>query len=260
MVIDRSSSKPLYEQLRLTLEDKILMGELTPGMLLPTEQQLCDDYGISRITSRRALEELARDGLIERIQGKGSIVKERKRSHTKMSIMGYKKTILEQGNKPGGRLLSKEVVSGNPVLNEIFNFPKNSSKKFWLFRRLRLLNNEPVAIMNVYVTKEFGDKMLIYDLDNDSFYAIYENITNSVITENPAIITAAVASPEVALLLKTNIGSPLIWFRGIAYLEGHKPIEVNYSLFLGEKFHFETNMHRPKANNSDNPEFNIYPG
>jgi len=236
------------------------MGELTPGMLLPTEQQLCDEYGISRITARRALEELARDGLIERIQGKGSIVKDRQRSLTKMKIMGYKKTILQQGNKPGGRLLSKEIVSGNPVLNEFFDLPNNPKNKFWLFRRLRFVNDEPVAIMNVYVKKEFGDKMLAYDLNNDSFYSIYERITNSVVVENPAIITAVLASPEVAVLLNTNIGSPLIWFRGIAYLEGHKPIEVNYSLFLGEKFHFETNMHRPKANESDDPEFNVYPG
>src|SRR5262245_4348699 len=72
---------PLHRQLFLVLHDEIARGALTPGDVLPTEQTLCDQFGVSRITVRRALADLADAGLIERRQGVGSFVRDRPSSH-----------------------------------------------------------------------------------------------------------------------------------------------------------------------------------
>lgn len=245
MGISRMSSTPLYVQLKNRLQDQILMGELGPGVLLPTEQQLCKDYKVSRITVRRALEELADIDLIERVQGKGSIVKDRKVGQSQKQIHGFTKSISKQGYEPGTRLLEKELMDGNGSLLSLFELPEDSNQKFWRFRRLRLLNGEPAVIMNTFVRKELGEKMLEYDLENDSFYYMYKDITKRDLVDSRALITAVVASPDIAKIFETNECAPLIWFRGITFTEGHVPIEVNYSLFLGKKFQFDTSFFRP---------------
>jgi GntR family transcriptional regulator len=71
---------PLHRQLFLVLHDEIARGALAPGDALPTEQSLCDQFGVSRITVRRALADLADQGFIERRQGVGSFVRQRGRS------------------------------------------------------------------------------------------------------------------------------------------------------------------------------------
>src|SRR5271169_7105834 len=71
---------PLHRQLFLVLHDEIARGALAPGDALPTEQTLCDQFGVSRITVRRALADLAEQGYIERRQGVGSFVRQRGRS------------------------------------------------------------------------------------------------------------------------------------------------------------------------------------
>jgi DNA-binding GntR family transcriptional regulator len=65
---------PLYYQLENLLREKIVSGELEPGDKLPTELELIEQYGVSRITVRQALQALADEGLIERKQGRGTVV------------------------------------------------------------------------------------------------------------------------------------------------------------------------------------------
>jgi GntR family transcriptional regulator len=245
MAISRMSSTPLYVQLKNILQDRILMGELGPGVLLPTEQQLCEAYDLSRITVRRALQELAEIDLIERVQGKGSIVRDNKVGQSQSKIQGYTRSIKRQGYQPGAELLEQELMDGNQSLISLFELPQDDPQKFWRFRRLRMLDGEPAVIMNTFVRKELGDRMLEYDLSTSSFYALYNKITQHDLVDSRALITAVSASPEIAEILKTYPGAPLIWFRGITFTDGHVPIEVNYSLFLGDKFQFETTFFGP---------------
>ncbi len=245
MVISRMSTTPLYVQLKNVLQDQILLGELGPGVLLPTEQELCKQYDLSRITVRRALQELAEMDLIERVQGKGSIVMERKVGQSQRQIRGYTKSIKKQGYSPGTRLLDKELVTGNKSLVSLFELPEDECQAFWRFRRLRMLDGEPAVIMNAFVRKSLGDLMLAYELENNSFYDLYQRITGHDLVDSQALITAVSASPDIAKILNTYPGAPLIWFRGITYTDGHVPLEVNYSLFLGDKFQFETKFFRP---------------
>jgi len=134
MGISRMNSTPLYAQLKNELQDQILMGDLAPGVLLPTEQQLCDQFNLSRITVRRALKELADIDLIERIQGKGSIVINSKVNQAQAKIQGFTRSIKGQGFNPGCKLLEQEVVTGSPSLHALFDLPEVELHQFWRFR------------------------------------------------------------------------------------------------------------------------------
>src|ERR1700744_6083451 len=78
--VSTGAGVPLHRQLFLVLHDEILRGAMAPGDALPTEQALCDQFGVSRITVRRSLADLAEQGYIERRQGVGSFVRQRVRS------------------------------------------------------------------------------------------------------------------------------------------------------------------------------------
>ena len=75
IIISNSSGAPIYEQIEEQLKAQILSGELSPGETLPSIRVLAKDLKISVITTKRAYEELERDGFIESVVGKGSFVK-----------------------------------------------------------------------------------------------------------------------------------------------------------------------------------------
>lgn len=251
MVLDRNTSSPLYEQLRLILQDKILLGDYPVGTHLPTEKELCEEFCISRITARKSLEELARTGMIERVQGKGTIVSDNRPGRSSTQVKGHKRSMEDQGYRGGSKILFHKLIPPNPNLLDLYGLSPESNQHFWHFRRLRFLDDTPVVIMNSFVRQEIGEKMLDFDLDNASFYDLFNRITGRQVTDSKALISATIASPEVAKTLNTTVGAPLIWFRAVSFLEGGIPIEVNYSLFLAEKYNFETTFYRTKVENPE---------
>lgn len=222
------------------------MGDAPKGSLLPTEQELCEKYQVSRITVRKAVDGLEQAGLVERVQGKGTFIREREVGQSNIHIQGYQQSMLSQDFTVNTKLLGSKVVDGNPELVSLFELTPERNHQFWLFRRLRYLDENPAVIMNSFIRKGLGDKMLKYDLSSASFYGCYEEITGRLVVDNKALITAVSASHQTAELLNTKVGAPLIWFRGVSYLENNFPVEVCYSLFLGDQFQFQTNIYRAR--------------
>ena len=246
MAIDRNSNIPIYRQLQLILQDQILFGELSAGVLLPTEQELCDQYKISRITVRNALANLEHSGLIYRIQGRGSIVKKRDVKLSFGEVHGFTYLSQIQGYTTSSKILKKELVQGNSDLLSYFQDNTSQNDFFWHFCSLRYLNDEPAVIMNHYVKKTLGDKMQEYDLEKCSLYYIYEEITHRKVINKGSMMAPVQATPEIAKILNVETGTSLMWSRGITYLEGDIPVEVTYSLFVGSKFLFELGNFRPR--------------
>ncbi|MFI1947078.1 GntR family transcriptional regulator [Streptomyces virginiae] len=72
--LDPMSARPLYVQLADVIAGKIESGELAPDRPIPSENHLADEYGVARLTARRAAQELRERGLIVTVRGKGSFV------------------------------------------------------------------------------------------------------------------------------------------------------------------------------------------
>src|SRR5262249_7744767 len=101
---------PLYHQLEQDLVERITGGEFEPGAALPTEERICEQYGVSRITVRRALESLFAQGLIVRRRGVGSFVAERKRGVRSVHLSGSLDDFLATAGA-----LEVEVISLAPI-------------------------------------------------------------------------------------------------------------------------------------------------
>jgi len=233
--LDRESPLPLYKQIETILRSDIMLGNIPQGSLLPSEQIYCDKFNVSRITIRKALDELSRDGLITRIQGKGTIVSSPRKRLIPDRIKGFSRGISDESTTVHSEMLSIDLISGDSVLLNTFNLPIDRDQKFYRFRRLRYVNNIPCVILTSFVRKEIGEKMQEFDLENASFYELIENIVGLNIVRNDSTFLPVIATQELCRLLKVEPGSPHFHYRGISYVEGDIPVELARGYFRGDK-------------------------
>src|SRR5581483_7125335 len=168
--VDRSNPTPLYEQIKTILREQIAMGELKPGNSLPTENELCQTYHVSRITVVKALSDLSHDGLIHRVQGKGSIVNSAPIRSVMDRILGFTETMRLNGRTPRSTVISSRSFEGDFELNKLFQLPINQKTRFAEFKRLMFVDDTPAVLFTVVVREEVGSKILERDLENVSFY------------------------------------------------------------------------------------------
>lgn len=251
-LVNRKSPTPLYEQLKLVVRDQILSGAFPLGTQLPTEQAFCEMYQISRITVTRALHDLEREGLIKRIQGKGSIVTLLDRAANKQDmrrIKGLTKVVKESGGTITSKILAIDTFTASPTIANIFCLPADQNHRMMRIRRLRYVNDKPAVVMTTIVRETFGLRMQEHNLSNCSFYELYEKITGLPVIRNETELTPILASPEIIDLLKVKSGSPHFLFHGISFLEGDLPIEICVAIYHGEMFSFSTNIYRLQPSN-----------
>src|SRR5574341_1099270 len=106
MDVDRNLPVPLYYQLREALLTLIKEGRLKEGDLIPTERELGERFQVSRITVRRAIDELAREGYLVTQQGKGTFVARPKIQRHMTHMKSFSEEMADEGHRPGSRLLS----------------------------------------------------------------------------------------------------------------------------------------------------------
>ena len=106
--LDGQASTPLYHQLYLILRDKIASGEYAPGTRIPTENELIKTYGVSRITVRNAINQLANERMLVKTAGKGTFASMPKieRSMDGSRIWGFSESVKRDGATPSAKLIS----------------------------------------------------------------------------------------------------------------------------------------------------------
>src|SRR5438309_9423594 len=107
--IYRNSPLPRYYQLKEIMRERVRAGEWQPGDLIPSERELGETYGISRMTARQAITDLVNEGLFYREQGKGTFVSQRKVTQQLMRLTGFTEDIRSRGQLPGTKVLSASM-------------------------------------------------------------------------------------------------------------------------------------------------------
>ena len=252
--INPSSPTPLYQQVKQIIYDQIMNGDYPIGSHIPSENVLCEKFGVSRITVVRALKDLESDGILKRIQGSGTIVKFPKFRDTLNSIQGFTKTMRAEGNTIRSHVLSIDTIEPTDRLKRIFHIPPSENDPLIKFRRLRYIDDIPVVIMTSIVKGWIGKRMQEYDLETASFYTLYQEITNLQLIRNETTLTPIIATPEIIEHLKVKPGTPHFLFTGIGYVEGNIPVEYNVSAFHGSVFQFTTTIYKLRESNDSSIE------
>jgi GntR family transcriptional regulator len=244
--IDRASPVPYYHQLKDSLKDNILSCTWLPGTTLPSEADICEAFGVSRITVRQALAELEVEGLVRRERGRGTFVAEPKiRERIVGHLTGFYEDMTAQGLEPQTRVLNKSVVEAPPSLAEILEVMPGVP--LIRIERLRMISGEPVLLSVTHIPEAICPNLTSEDLEKQSLYALLEKRYGVQIARGRRVIEAIAASENDAGLLGVANGTPLVLIKSITYLSDGRPVEYYEAKHRGDRTRFEVEVVRVLA-------------
>lgn len=225
MKIDRASSTPSYVQLAAQLKAEITAGTFSPGSRLPTETELVNQSQLSRITVRRGLELLEKEGWVVRRQGLGTFVRDAIR-HDLSSVQTLTEVLLGQGITPRIEVLSYGAVRPPEPVRQALRL--NENEQLLLVKRLYCNGSEPVALVFVYLplsVRDHADVLRSTEVPTETTYTIWEQKLGIRLRGASHTIHAARANDEDAAALNVNPGDPILVLDRITYAEDGRPLE-----------------------------------
>ncbi|TVQ39702.1 MAG: GntR family transcriptional regulator [Spirochaetaceae bacterium] len=230
---------PLYYQLKELLREHIRNNEV--GDLIPTEQQLCQHFGISRPTVRQAIAELVAEGYLRRSKGKGTFIAQPKINQDFLLVLeSFNREMREKGLTPATSVLAKEVmIVDADSISLHLQLPRGASVVY--LRRLRFVNNSPLVLVNSFLPNDRLPYLDRRDLERESLYELIEHVYDLSIARAERTLEAVVAGEEEARLLQIAPGSAVQYIETVTYLTDGSPIEFSQAWYRGDmaRFTFE---------------------
>jgi GntR family transcriptional regulator len=244
-IFNRESGVPVYRQLAEYLKNQIATGVYKPGDVLPSEAELIRDLNISRTTVRLAFGLISNTGLIRREQGRGTIVVSQ--VHTTLPILAsFTEEVVHMGRTPGNKILSKGEE--NLSLNAANAFEKSSEEKAMKLIRLRLADEEPIAIAVSWLNSIDFPVLKEQDFAQVSLYQIFEKHLGMKIRNAIENIRADIVTDYEARKLGIKAGSPVIRMVRTTYVQGDQdkgiPIEYVEVVFNGLVYSIDVELFR----------------
>jgi GntR family transcriptional regulator len=243
MKINHESPIPYYIQLKEALEARIADGEWKPGDRLPSEQDLCAVYEVSRTVVRQTLLEMENKGLIVKRKGKGSFVA-RPKIHESLihKLTGFYQDMVERGFTPVTQVLHHDVEPAKPKVAGRLGLEPGTP--VFNIERLRSVNDEPINLVRTFLPHALCPGLSDVDLSNHSLYAVLEDEFGLVLSHGQRAIEAVIADEREAQLLGIERGAPLIYLESVTYLQDGTPIEYYQALHRGDRSRFEVSLLR----------------
>jgi GntR family transcriptional regulator len=230
----RSSEGTLHRQLYETLVDMIRNGQARPGDRMPTEAQLGEQYDVSRTTARRALDELRRQGLVERKPGKGTFVLP-PRLHAPIAHLHSLTDVIEHlGYTPGTLTLSVARRAADEGVAKDLGIEVGDTVV--VVDRVRTADGDPVYVGSSTLNTVAFPALAEVDFSTGGMYAIFVTVTGLGLERAVQWLSAVAADPQTAKSLAVEPGSPVLKLERVVYLEGGIPVESVVGHFHGDLY------------------------
>jgi GntR family transcriptional regulator len=233
--LDSNNPTPVYMQIRRGLLERIDAGDLPEGTALPSERDLADSLGVSRMTVRQALVGLESDGLLIRRHGSGTYVAPRRIVQSLSALTSFSEDMRSRGLVPGGRVLSFE--HGRPSPEEALSLGLGPSASVARLRRLRTADGTPLALETSSLPEHVAGDLRLEDVQNRSLYDV---LRARGFTPYRAIqhLRAAPADAPTARLLEVPEGASVLSILRVTWDAGGVPIEFVRSQYRGDRYDF----------------------
>jgi GntR family transcriptional regulator len=242
--IYRNSPVPRYHQLKEILRERIRSGEWKPGALIPSERELSEAYDISRMTARQAITDLVNEGVFYREQGRGTFVAQNKITQQLLHLTGFTEDIRARGQHPGTKVLAASLQPAGEIAAAQLRIAPG--EPMFLLRRLRLADDEPLAIEVSMLNFKGCERLAEEDLEHESLYQLLESAYGIPLMEADQEIEAGLANDEEAKILNVALGSAVLHTRRTTYTERNRPFEYATSVYRGNKYTFHTHLKRDR--------------
>lgn len=228
-----------YKKIYEYYKDLIVKKELESGRKMPTEEKIGSLFNVSRITVRHALDNLASDGYISKIQGKGSYVAEKKASLQLNKLKGFSAEMRSLGKVPSTivhRVAIEEVDEDVAIQLNI-----SIKSKVYVIERIRCADGVKMSFEKMRIPFSFVPGVDKYDL-TDSFYNILREQYGIVPVKAIETLEAGLANNKIAKLLDIEVNSPILAMKRTSYNSKNEIYEYTDSVYCGDKYKFTVVM------------------
>ena len=238
-----SYSPPKYFLLKRSLLEKLDNDDLAPGDLLPSERELMDQYGVSRITVRKAIDELEKDGCLYKVQGKGTFVKGGQRRQDLIAITSCTEDVIRQGMTPSRKVLVNDIIVPDKKRRRHLHLFENDM----VFRLARIYyaDGVPLNHTTAYLPHKYLPGIELYDFSRDSLYNVLKDKYGVKITRAERTMEAVIADDEICRYLQVGAAIPLLFFQCVTYgivQDKEVPIETFKCHYRSDRFKFCINQ------------------
>ncbi len=240
LYLDKTSPMPLYEQLRQALLEAIISGSIQEGTKLPTEEELCDQLGISRPVARQAYSALIAEGYVERMRGRGTFVhRQENRGRFLNAQLSFAKEMDILGKTHRTEMLFQEWVSGDLTLASKLNL--DLDERCYHISRMRYVDDKPFVLVENYIPESAFPGIERFDLAKRSLYEVFEKEYRVRIIRARRMIRAQTADRKFAELFGVPCGSPVLYITNVAVDQNDRPVDFSKEYLDGvtQKFEFD---------------------
>jgi GntR family transcriptional regulator len=210
-----------------------LVEGLEVGAAIPSERQLTTDLGVSRLTVRAALDDLVRDGYLERRHGSGTYVTEPKIAQP-LTLTSFSNDMRRRGMVPGSRTIElTTILAGARLAHRLAVSPE---ARIVRVKRLRLADSKPMAMEVLHVPEALVPGLTRSDFENHSFYDLLAERYHIVMASGTQSIEPTVTNEEESEVLGVPLHSPAFLFERTTVSESGRIVEFVRSIYRGDRY------------------------
>ncbi len=234
MKIDRKSTVPIHSQIHELLKDRIVSNRLKTDQPLPSERELGDQLGVSRMTVRQAMDSLRKEGLIYKKTGMGAFVSPHKLDIHTRNLNGFSDEMRRRGMKPTSQVLSMQRIAADDEAVKRLDLKKGA--EVFALKRLRLVDGLPMAVETVCLPTDLFPMLDKYDFAKKSLYQTLETKYGITFFSAAEDIEASLSDSETSGLLKVPARSPLLIVYRTVFTVDERPIEYTRSVYRADRY------------------------
>ena len=223
----------------------IKSGKYDPSQPIPSERELMDIFQVSRITVRKAIDELVNDGILYRIQGKGTYIKQLENKTNLISLTSCTEDVLNHNMHPSKRLVSLEKIKPDLDLAKLLEITVEDS--VFVIGRIQYADDNALNYTKTHIPEKIFPNIDRFDLGNMSLYTLMEKEYGVQITKAQRTLEAVKAKGIQAQYLGVEPGDPIIYFECTTYgiVNGEEvPIEFFKCYYRTDQLKFYIAQHK----------------
>lgn len=240
-MIDKNSPLPIYFQIEEQIKRQIENGEFQAHDALPSEREYAEQFEISRMTVRQAINNLVNDGYLYRQKGRGTFVADKKLEQQLNGLTSFTEDMKARGLNPSSKLLSFEIIPADKKIASELHISLYAP--VYEIKRIRLADDVPMALETVYMSANLI-KGLTEDIINLSLYQYVENYVKLKIDYASQTLESAIASELEVTHLAIPKNSPILFIQRNTFLIAGTPLEYVKSAYRADRYKFTINISR----------------
>lgn len=231
---------PKYIQIRDYLIQLIENKKLSSGKVIPSERELSDKFGVSRMTVRQAITSLVSNGLLERKQGAGTYVTEPKVEHDIRFLVSFTESSLRRGINPAGKIVLFDQLEADVKLSQ--SLQVSLGKKVYRLIRVRYTNHDPLVLERCFFPVERYPGIERLDLENRSLYHVWKDEYGISFGRMRQTLEPVSADEAEAQLLDVPVGFPLMLIERVTFDAQGIPIEYAKDVHRSDRSRFVSDV------------------